>query len=313
MRYDIIRPKSHEEWLEARKSGLGSSEVGTILGLNPFDTPYKLWRRKVGIDPPIQENFAMKAGHYLEDAVSKFFADEMGADIIKASATDWLAKSKEKPFMQVSPDRTYWLNGEKHNEANKRILECKTTQMQIDYDNIPKYWFAQLQYQLHVTGYDGGALAWLTQGRDFGYRLFDRNEEVGTVIEASVERFWVDNILGMQEPSAINADDVCLKFSRHMDGKVVEVSEDIFNAYEKLIDIKDALKQLEEQKNNLEDAIKQSFGDAEAIEFGGRRLATFKAPKPSQKFDAKAFQAEHQDMASQYMVDYQGARRLLLK
>ena len=31
----VIRPKDRAEWLEYRKDGIGSSEVATILGLNP--------------------------------------------------------------------------------------------------------------------------------------------------------------------------------------------------------------------------------------------------------------------------------------
>lgn len=46
MSYTIIRPKDRNEWLEHRKSGIGSSEVATILGLNPWETPYQLWRRR---------------------------------------------------------------------------------------------------------------------------------------------------------------------------------------------------------------------------------------------------------------------------
>ena len=70
----VIRPKDRAEWLEYRKDGIGSSEVATILGLNPWETPYQLWRRKKGLDAPKDETFAMKAGHYLEDAVSQFWA-----------------------------------------------------------------------------------------------------------------------------------------------------------------------------------------------------------------------------------------------
>ena len=56
----VLRPKTRDEWMKLRESGIGSSEVGTILGLNPYETPYQLWRRKVGIDPPKEQNFAMK-------------------------------------------------------------------------------------------------------------------------------------------------------------------------------------------------------------------------------------------------------------
>ena len=70
MSYTILKPATHEEWLEERSKGIGSSEVGTIMGVNHFDTPYRLWRRKVGIDGPVESNEAMEMGHLLEPAVA---------------------------------------------------------------------------------------------------------------------------------------------------------------------------------------------------------------------------------------------------
>ena len=106
----IIRPKDHQEWLKYRGSGIGSSEVATIVGLNPFETPYQLWRRKVGIDPPVEENFAMRAGHILEPAVAKFWEDATGREVDLSSEGDWLIVDDAKPFLRVSPDRLYWLD-----------------------------------------------------------------------------------------------------------------------------------------------------------------------------------------------------------
>lgn len=31
---------SHQEWLEDRQKGIGGSDVGTILGLNKWKSPY---------------------------------------------------------------------------------------------------------------------------------------------------------------------------------------------------------------------------------------------------------------------------------
>ena len=166
----VIRPQNREEWLKYRESGIGSSEVATIIGVNPWETPYQLWRRKMGLDAPKQENFAMKAGHYLEDAVAQFWKDETGCEIIKRSAIDWLIVNTEKPYMRVSPDRTYWLTGQPHNAQNKGILECKTTQLSIDPSDLPKHWFCQVQYQLGVAELQEGSLAWLCSGREFGYK-----------------------------------------------------------------------------------------------------------------------------------------------
>lgn len=309
----IIRPQSREEWLKARESGIGSSEIATIVGLNPWETPYQLWRRKLGIDPPKEENFAMKAGHYLEDAVAQFWHDETGQDIIKASAGDWLIRDNDRPFLQVSPDRTYWLFGMPHNNSNKGILECKTTQKSIDADDLPKHWFCQVQYQLGVAGMQKGSLAWLCSGREFGYKdLAFVPDFYGWLVEEA-EKFWRDNVEGRQEPSAVSVQDVLLKYNRHTDGKVLEVGEEIFTAYQDLKDVRKQLDALEERKETLEGRIKLAFGDAEAISYGGDTIATWKAPKASKKFDAKAYQAEHPDLCAPYIFETQGARRFLLK
>lgn len=309
----VIRPKDRNEWLEYRKSGIGSSEVATIVGLNPFETPYQLWRRKVGLDTPKVETFAMKAGHYLEDAVSQFWQDETGREVIKRSAGDWLVRSNEKPFMQVSPDRTYWLAGETRNNSNKGILECKTTQRQVDPDDLPKHWFCQVQYLLGVSELTQGSLAWLTKGREFGYKDIALVPDFFQWLSEETERFYIDNIKGMQEPSAVNVADILLKYNRHQAGKIIEVDDEIFKAYEDLKEVKKEIDALTERKEAYEEKIKMAFTDAEAISYGGETIATWKAPKPSMKFDAKEFQAANPDLAKEYTHETQGARRFLLK
>lgn len=308
----IIRPANREEWLTHRQEGIGSSEVATILGLNPWETPYQLWRRKKGLDAPKEETFAMKAGHYLEDAVSMFWHDETGRDIIKRSAIDWLILNADKPYMRVSPDRTYWLSDSRKN-SDKGILECKTTQMTIDEEDLPKHWFCQLQYQLGVAELEQGSLAWLCSGRQFGYKDIALVPDFFQWIEEEVTKFWVDNIQGNIEPDATSVADVLLKYNRHTDGKIIEVADDIYTAVNDLKALKEQIAQLDEQKESLEEKIKLGFGDAEAISYGGQTIATWKAPKPSEKFDAKAFVKAHPDLAKEFTAPYQGARRFLIK
>ncbi len=308
----IIRPKSREEWLEVRKNGIGSSEVATIVGLNPWETPYQLWRRKVGLDEPKAENFAMKAGHYLEDAVSRFWADETGKEIIKRSAIDWIIRDNDRPYLQVSPDRTYWL-GESRSPEAKGILECKTTQMKVDPEDLPKYWFCQVQYQLGVAGYEQGSLAWLCSGREFGYQDLKFVSDFYAWLVEEVERFHADCIIGGQEPETSTVADVMLKYNKHAAGKIIETSDEVFEAYQSLKEVRKELNAITERKEELEAKIKMAFGDAEALSYGGTTIATWKAPKPSLKFDSKAFSAAHPDLAKEFSAITQGARRFLLK
>lgn len=309
----IIRPESRDEWLKYRESGIGSSEVATIVGLNPWESPYQLWRRKIGIDKPKEENFAMKAGHYLEDAVARFWQDETGCEIIKRSAIDWLIVNTDKPYMRVSPDRTFWLNGLPKSASNKGILECKTTQMSIDADDLPKHWFCQVQYQLGVAELRQGSLAWLCSGREFGYKDLSLVPDFFGWLCEEVDRFWIDNIQGKKEPEAITVQDVLLKYNRHTNGKIIEITDEVYEAYLGLKQIKSEISALEDRKAELEEKIKLCFGDAEAVSYGGQTIATWKSPKPSQKFDDKAFKTDHPDIYSEYVREVQGSRRFLVK
>ena len=134
----------------------------------------------------------------------------------------------------------------------------------------------------------------------------------GGLVE-EVEMFGTNNIMENKNPPAQSEQVVLQKYNRHTDGKIVEVNDEVFEAYKDLKGLKDQLSELEERKTALEEKIKVAFGDAEAISYGGQTLATWKAPKPSNKFDTKAFQAAHPDLAREFTVPTQGARRFLLK
>lgn len=315
MSYTIHRPKSREAWLELRKGGIGSSEVGTILGLNPYETPYQLWRKKKGLDAPTPENFAMRAGHYLEDAVSLFYQDETGNEIIKSSAGDWLIVNNERPFLRVSPDRTCWKRGMARKHDNKGIVECKTTQKEIDGDSLPQHWFCQLQYQLGVAELNWGAIAWLTAGREFGYRDLTFDKDFYDWMIEEVTRFWVDCIQGNQEPLAINVEDVILKSPRHIAGKTLTANDDIIAELAELKEVREELAALDQRKKAIEETIKMTMGDAEALVLPNTDdvLCTWKAGKDRTKFDDKRFAQEHPDMYAQYTKTTAGTRTFLIK
>lgn len=313
MERNRLKFESRNEWLEARKEGIGASEVATIVGLNPWETPYQLWRKKLGMDKPEPENDAMKRGHYCEDAVARWWADDTQREVIKASVEDFMFIDPKRPYLRVSPDRTFWLPDVARNDDNKGILECKTTNAVVDKDNIPKHWFCQVQMNLGVAGYEQGALAWMQHGFEFGRVDIQFVPDFFQWLADEVSRFWVDHVLGKKEPDATSVKDVLLKYNRHIDGKSVEVNSEVLDAYHSLKEVKRELAELDERKAAYEEKIKLAFGDAEAVTYEGETLATWKAPKPSQKFNEKSFKGDHPDLWAQYCEEVQGSRRFLLK
>lgn len=309
-----LRFDNREQWLAARQQGIGASEVASVLGINPFESAYELWRRKKHPEAFVKtENFAMKAGHYLEDAVAKFYADETGASIIKSSRVDFMFVDKDRPWLRVSPDRTFWSAGDVHNEKNKRILECKTTQRQIDPDDIPNHWFVQVQMNLGVSGMQNGALAWLTAGREFGQISIPFHQSFYEEVCEEVTRFWKDYIIGDAEPEAATIGDVLAKYARSAEGKIIEATPEVFEAYKDLKEVRRELDALEEREKTLANTIKIALRDGEVLTYGGSTIATWKSAKNSLKFDAKRYAEEHADLVADYMIETVGSRRFQLK
>ena len=84
MAYKIIltakQGEDRNKWLAVRNQGIGGSDAGTILGLNPYKKPYELWLEKTGAKEPedISEKEAVKAGVYLEPVIAQWYTDETG-------------------------------------------------------------------------------------------------------------------------------------------------------------------------------------------------------------------------------------------
>lgn len=313
---EIIVSKSHDEWLKSREGGIGSSEVGTILGLNPWETPYQLWLRKTGrVQTVEQESFLMKAGHYLEDAISRFYADEAGVEIVKSSAKEFVVIDREKPFMRVSPDRYAYPIGAKKSNENRMIVECKSTQKGVSYDDIPKSWFCQLTYQMGVCRINQGALAWLISGREFGYHNFNFDKELFEFLSQEVERFWVDCVIGGQEPPLANLSDLMLKFPNSVAGKSMVATPELLDVYETRMKASSEEKRFKAMKEEAEGIIKMALGDSESLvsPTDGHTLVTWKSGKDKSSFDAKRFEAENPDLYAKYLVTKPGSRTFLCK
>lgn len=311
-----IRPKSREEWLEVRKSGIGSSEVPTILGLNPYDTPYQLWLRKTGQIPPTEENAAMKRGHWLEDGVAQYYSEATGLKIIKRSAGDWIMRDKERPWMQVSPDRTFWLPGLPKNDRNKGIVEIKTTLKSVDPENVPLNWIAQWTYQTGVAGYQRGSIAWLDGHMDFGHCDLEFDPMFYALIVEEVEKFWKDSVLGGKAPEPMTAEDVLMKSPMQTDGKTLTADEETVQAIHTLKAMKADEAEIKKNIEKLTDSLKVTMDDCESIldPETGKPLLTWKSSgKMTSKFDESAFKAAHPDLYAEFVKETPAGRRFLVK
>lgn len=301
MAVTIIRPNTHEEWLELRATGIGSSDIGTILGQNPFETPYQLWLRKTGQLPRKEETIEMQLGHLLEPAVASLYEQATGNIVQTDTEGDWCARNDKKEFLIASPDRICTsATGE------DILLELKTTRRAVDREHLPKSWVCQVQYLMYVTEIKTGALAWLKDGHEFDYIPMKRNDDFLDIIIPRIEHFWEHCVKKGNAPEPINGEDIALMFPQSVAGKVASASDEIRNSYDRLIELQKTIRDLTAEKNEIIDTMKLATGDAEKLMYGDKLLGSFRrgTTKSEEVFDVKSFKEQYPDLYSQFTKEY---------
>lgn len=318
LNYNIIRPENHDQWLAERAKGIGSSDAGTIMGVSPFSSPKKLYQLRKGILPPIKETDAMFNGHCFELALAEWFARKAGAVIDPNSVIDWLAVDKEHPWRRVSPDRLWWpvdLPEGERTEENARILEIKTTSKYYDTDNIPDYWYCQVQYQMGVMGHDWCAIVWMSTfgGRaDIKATRVDFNPNFFKTMISRIDEFWNENLIKGVEPEASTADDYASV--NPFKGSLPQACEEAKELIQQIKSLKEEGKNTDDRLKPLEEKLKEYIGANEGLsDENGKVLVTWKEMLRKDKFDEKGFAQKYPQLYDQFKVAQPTARILKIK
>ena len=303
---EIIKPASHEDWLAVRAKGLGSSEVGTVLGVNGYDTPYKLWLRKTGQAPAVPTSVVMQIGHELEDYVARLFSEATGVAVDESTAGDWCVRNDSRPYMIASPDRLC------DAPAGRVLLECKTTRAAFSEDDYPRVWYCQVQYLLTCLEMDTAVLAWLnvTNGA-FGYKWIKRDDKFAAFMIERLDAFW-DCVKTGRAPAPLTAEDV---YAQHpaVAGLEKEADAGVLAALKELKAKKAEVDAAEEEIAAYEEQIKLFMRDAEVLTSEGATVATWRVSKPAARLDTAALKAAHPDLVKEFTKKGEPTRRFLLK
>ena len=168
------------DWHEARADGIGGSEVGTILGLNPWESPYYLWATKTGQLPPkVLDSFAVKLGHALEPVILDVLLPQEHPDWeIYRTGT---YQHPTIPFLHANPDALAKVNGE------WVVVEVKTSRNY--WDKTPPAYEAQVRHYMNILGIKRGVIIGLV-AMDWVETWIEHDEFEAQVIEQKATEFW---------------------------------------------------------------------------------------------------------------------------
>ena len=118
--FDVHRFRQHTKkeresaWHAFRALGVGGSDMSTILGLNPYSTPYDLWLEKTNRQQPedISGKWAIIKGNALEVELRRRFR-KLHPEYQVIDGTDISLVSKQHPLMHASLDGFVYEQGER--------------------------------------------------------------------------------------------------------------------------------------------------------------------------------------------------------
>ena len=114
-------------------------------------------------------------------------------------------------------------------------------------------------------------------------------------------------------PAPINREEVQRLFPKHSEGNFIEASEDTFNTYINLKEIRTQLKELEAKEETLKDSLCKVIRDAEGITYNGNKIITWKQSKDKVIFDKETFKKENEVLYEKYLSTQKGSRMFLVK
>lgn len=277
-----------DEWLAARQAGIGGSEIGTLCGANPYETPYQLWLRKTGRSQPEPASAAMEWGHRLEPVVAAAYAQAHPEATLEVPPA--LLQHPDVPVALVSLDRLAHFPGE------TVAVEIKTTRQ--TWPVLPDRVTCQVQWQLAVTGLERATVAVLANGWDYRETTIDADPVWAGATLERVARWWHDHVV-MDTPPDPTAQDDLARYWQPEPGQAVEIGPDLAAEYDTAERVaKEAATRLEQVKARIE----LVMGPAVTGTVDGVPAFGWPSRKGPTRVDVRALAAEHPEIAALFTV-----------
>jgi putative phage-type endonuclease len=303
-----------------RTKAIHASDVGPILGISPFSTPYKVWREKTGEIPPPRENRWMKLGQKMEPIVAEDYEEATG---YKCSMPSGLLTIPDVP-LAGTPDRFVDAHGV------PMILEIKTAwtpRSQAAWGEegtgmVPPHYAAQAlaymalaSHALNVP-YDRADFAVLMGGITKFYTV-RRDEENEKAILEYLHRWWNRHVVKGDPPPRLPSEEMeRLSASiKKTTGNILTVDGQFDEVARRYIEAKNRRDLAEHEMEEAQSVLCSAIADADGMESPTFR-ATWKFANMSPKVDYKSIVSELKvpsELLAKHTSQPAPSRRFLLK
>ena len=299
--------KDHKKWVELRNTGLGGSDAGVVMGVNPYKSRLTLWMEKTGQKEAddLSEVEAVQWGIRNEPNIADWFSDVTGKKLRKCGTL----RSEQHPWLLANVDRM--IVGENAG------LEIKTAGVKQSGrwkgEEVPDEYYCQCQHYMLVTGCEKWYIAVLIGGNKAIWKEIPRSEAFIEELFNKEAGFWTlveNNIMPSVDGLEDTRNSLNILFPKAVPDKFVEFEsteklERLFHDYE---EYKKSIKTLEQLMTEIENKMKVLVGDNELALIGDHKVRWSNYPGRV-TIDAKRLFAEQRDIYEKYKKVGKDSRR----
>jgi len=184
-------PAGSDEWHKNRRTGIGGSDIGTIMGLNPWESAFGLWCKRTGqiADPPV-DNWSVKFGNAFEEPILRMWQTENPEWEVFQTGT-W--RHPKHAYLVANPDALA-----RHRDTGEWVVvEVKTSRS--FWDDVPPAYRAQVVHYMDVMGC-GRAVIVAVAGWQWEERWIEFDSFEADVQRSEASRFW-DHLTQVVQPA----------------------------------------------------------------------------------------------------------------
>ena len=308
---------SHEDWLQVRRQGIGSSDAAAACGIHPYLSMLELWMIKTGrmssnIDESIEGYSPLYWGNTLEPMVAKYYQEQTGNKVRRVNAV-LQHPDPDNHFMLANLDYAIIGNDE------VQILECKTAGehgAKLWKNGVPLYVTCQVQHQLAVTGKTAAHICVLLCGHEAKIYKVERDERLIASIIEHERLFW--QYVETDTPPTPDHSESAARALKQLyptpkPSSKVDLREDdgANKLFEQLLSYRNDMQELEQRHGQVKHQLQSLIADNEIAVFSMGAIS-WKRSKDSVSLDSKALTKAHPELLEQFGKTRPGSRRFVI-
>ncbi len=191
---DLSRSENYDtrdEWLDARRKGIGGSDAPAVLKQSPWASPWSVWAEKRGIlNTRRNESQRLLIGTLLEPVIAELYKLETGCDV--TSPGQFRIFQGEEIYQRATLDRV---------NEDEIPVELKTENYPHKWKDVPPlYYQIQAQHQMATIGADRLFFAvFFGPNFQFGVWELERNDRFIKAMNRVEADFW-DGVINDTPP-----------------------------------------------------------------------------------------------------------------